>query len=86
MKKLYPFSINNTTYKINSLLLEALSLKLINKLFVNADRKEKAEVKKYVRNLTLDIEKLNTYTIENLIIKELLDDKLKKGLEKLDIY
>lgn len=86
MKKLYPCSINNRTFKINSLLLEALSLKLINKLFVNADRKEKAEVKKYVRNLTLDIQKLNTYTIENLIIKELLDDKLKKGLEKLNIY
>ncbi|UXC30735.1 hypothetical protein N3114_12630 (plasmid) [Aliarcobacter butzleri] len=84
MKKAYPCSINNTTYKINAFLVEALSLKVINKFFNQASSKEKAEVKKYIRNLTLDIEKLNTYIIETIIIKDLVDIRFKKELEKLN--
>ena len=83
MKKAYPCSINNTTYKINAFLVEALSLKVINKFFSQANTKEKAEVKKYIRNITLDVKELNTYIIETIIIKDLVDIKLKKELEKL---
>lgn len=84
-KQHYPCSINNTTYKINNLLFEALSLKLINKLFIEADKKEKAEIKKYVRNLTLGVEKLTASTIENLVIKELIDKDIKEKLNKSNI-
>lgn len=85
LKKHYPCSINNTTYKINNLLFEALSLKLINKLFIEADKKEKAEIKKYVRNLTLGVEKLTASTIENLVIKELIDKDIKEKLNNSNI-
>nr|WP_032072644.1 hypothetical protein [Aliarcobacter butzleri]AHG28743.1 hypothetical protein [Aliarcobacter butzleri] len=85
MKKSYPCSINNTTYKINAFLIEALSIKVINKFFNKASSKEKAEVKKYIRNLTLENQELNTYLIETIIIKDLVDAKLKKELERLEI-
>jgi len=82
-KHITPISVNNRTFKINTLHLEAVAHKHFNIKFNEADDKMKQKVKDYVRELVEDKEKITAQIIEDEIFLNFLPKNLQKGLKSL---
>ena len=82
-KQITPFSINNRTFKINTLQLEAVAHKHFNISFANADDEMKSKIKDYVRNLLKDKIQLSAQIIEDTIFLDFLPKNLQKDLKSL---
>ena len=75
-KKITPISINNRTFKISTLHLEAISHRHFNIVFNEADKDKKKEIKDYVRNLVKDKNEISAQIIEDEIFLDFLQNNL----------
>lgn len=82
-KQTTPISINNRTFKINTLHLEAVAHKHFSVSFIDADESKKKEIKDYVRNLAKNKEQLSAQIIEDEIFLDFLPKNLQKDLKSL---
>jgi predicted nucleic acid-binding OB-fold protein len=78
-----PISINNRTFKINTLHLEAVAHKYFDISFQDCTSAKKSEIKDYVRNLVKNKEHLSAQIIEDAIFLDFLPKNLQKDLKSL---
>jgi hypothetical protein len=82
-KQITPFSINNRTFKINTLHLEVVAHKHFNISFQDADENLKAQVKEYVRVLIKDKATFSAQIIEDAIFLDCLPKNLQNIIKSL---
>jgi len=82
-KQITPISINNRTFKINTLHLEAVAHKHFKLIFQDADDETKQKIKDYVRELLKGKNKLSAQIIEDAIFIDFLPKNLQKDLKSL---
>lgn len=82
-KKITPFSINNRTFKINTLHLEVVAHKHFNTSFKDADESLKAQIKEYVRTLIKNKTTFSAQIIEDTIFLDCLPKNLQNSIKSL---
>lgn len=78
-----PISINNRSFKINSLHVEAIAKKYFDSTFKDADTELQAKIREYIRKLVIDKPKITAQIIEYEIFINLLPKSYKKHLDSL---
>lgn len=82
-KQKTPISINNRSFKINSLHIEAIAEKYFNSTFKDADAELQAKIREHIRKLVIDKPKITAQIIEYEIFINLLPKSYKKQLDSL---